>query len=83
MSLSFTKPKSLGSLYALAYVHPKARGNKHVRAKIRQVLYMHPEMFVETEPGYWTLAAHHSPEQVKMLQRAREKRLRQHGKTKR
>jgi hypothetical protein len=68
-------PIGLTELYAVVTAHPKAGGKRNVLAKIRQVLYTHPDMFVELGAGIWTLARFFKPDEVKALHRDRKKRL--------
>ncbi len=68
-------PVPLRQIYAEARRHPKARGKRHVEAKIRQVLYLHEHVFVEVGPGVWDLTSNRSPEELQSLRIEREQRL--------
>lgn len=68
-------PTDLPQLYAVVAAHPKAAGKRNVLAKVRQVLYTHPDVFVELGVGIWTLARFFNPDEVNTLHRDRKKRL--------
>lgn len=68
-------PIDLPQLYAVVAAHPKAAGKRNLLAKVRQVLYLHPDVFVEIGAGLWTLARFFKPDDVKAMHRERKKRL--------
>jgi len=50
-------PSSLSDIYAaVAQAAPEALTRTHWQAKVRQVLYTHPDLFRRTERGVWRLA---------------------------
>lgn len=51
------KPTQLPDLYAaIAEAVPGASSREHWQAKVRQVLYTHPDVFKRSERGVWGLA---------------------------
>jgi hypothetical protein len=68
-------PTDLPQLYAVVAAHPKAAGKRNLYAKVRQILYLHPDVFVEIGAGIWTLARFFKPDDVKAMHRDRKKRL--------
>ncbi len=72
-----TRPTALWEIYAHAKKNSKARGNRNVEAKVRQVLYTHPDHFFEFSPGMWALVEHYASDEVDKCRLSRKKRLRQ------
>ena len=70
-----TRPTALWEIYAQVKRHPKARGKENVEAKVRQVLYIHPDRFFEFSPGKWALVDFYSPDEVNQCRLSRKKRL--------
>ena len=65
----------LKEMYDEVAKHPRARRgtNKHINAKVRQVLERHDE-FARVEAGKWALAVRYSNEEKQALKHARRER---------
>ena len=63
---------SLAAMYAVVEGHPKSKGRKHARDKVRQVLERSNE-FVRVRKGIWSLARKHSPEEIERFNLVRRK----------
>lgn len=70
-----THPISLSDIYALVKRNPKARGKENVEAKVRQVLYTHPDVFIEVRAGVWSMVNYFAPNEANQLRLERKQRL--------
>lgn len=66
-------PAPLSKLYEQIEPHPKCRGRKHWKAKVRQTLEQ-SDKFIRVSDGVWDLSSQHSAKAVKKFDRRRRKR---------
>lgn len=66
------KDAFLSELYMLIEMHPRTKGQKHWRAKVRQTLQQSP-MFVRVAPGCWGLAENFDVEHIQWFAQQRRK----------